>query len=234
MNIEHRTSNIEWWMRTRMAKQKYDLEERLLVYSVRIIKIVERLSGNRRIDQDFRCGYQTGWKEKEIAVESSVLGVCFFIRCSMLDVHLFIRCSTFNLFTVPTRRSFIREGSRLRQSWRVSLWTSRVLIIFAAAWVPIDVPRGGIIDEDQIHDARKRKGGIWKASCRVWSDSPDLLPDVPCLLRHRGVCEGSKDPKGGPHAGTPHGVFVPTGQGFYRMGIFSGSPRLSIPSKGVS
>jgi len=47
-------------MRKKMAKQKYDLEERLLVYSVRIIKIVERLSGNRRIDQDFRYGYQNG------------------------------------------------------------------------------------------------------------------------------------------------------------------------------
>jgi len=47
MNIEHRTSNvqsrlgvIEW---EKMKKQTYDLEERLLEYSVRIIKIVEQL-----------------------------------------------------------------------------------------------------------------------------------------------------------------------------------------------
>ena len=37
MNIEHRTPNIESWME-KMTKQTYDLEERLLEYSVRIIK----------------------------------------------------------------------------------------------------------------------------------------------------------------------------------------------------
>ena len=37
MNVEHRTSNIETWME-KMKEQTYDLEERLLEYSVRIIK----------------------------------------------------------------------------------------------------------------------------------------------------------------------------------------------------
>ena len=42
MNIEHRTSNInlEW---KKMTKQAYDLEERLLEYSVRIREISLRL-----------------------------------------------------------------------------------------------------------------------------------------------------------------------------------------------
>ena len=56
MNIERPTSNVEW----KMKKQTYDLEERLLEYSVRIIKIVEQLSGYRGIDQDFRYAYQNG------------------------------------------------------------------------------------------------------------------------------------------------------------------------------
>ena len=37
-NIERPTSNVEW---EKMKKQTYDLKERLLEYSVRIIKIVE-------------------------------------------------------------------------------------------------------------------------------------------------------------------------------------------------
>jgi hypothetical protein len=48
---EHRTSNvqsrqgvIEW---EKMKKQTYDLEEKLLEYSVRIIKIVEQLPNTR-------------------------------------------------------------------------------------------------------------------------------------------------------------------------------------------
>ena len=45
-NIEHRTSNIEYWME-KLKKQTYDLEERLLEYSVRIIKIVEQLPNTR-------------------------------------------------------------------------------------------------------------------------------------------------------------------------------------------
>ena len=44
MNIERPTSNIEW---EKMKKQTYDLEERLLEYSVRIIKIVEQLPNTR-------------------------------------------------------------------------------------------------------------------------------------------------------------------------------------------
>jgi hypothetical protein len=40
MNIEHRTSNIEHRME-KMKKQACDLEERLLEYSVQIIKLIK-------------------------------------------------------------------------------------------------------------------------------------------------------------------------------------------------
>ena len=43
-SIERLTSNFEW---EKMKKQSYDLEERLLEYSVRIIKIVEQLPKTR-------------------------------------------------------------------------------------------------------------------------------------------------------------------------------------------
>jgi four helix bundle protein len=41
-NVQHRTLNVK-----KMKKQTYDLEERLLEYSVRIIKIVEQLPNTR-------------------------------------------------------------------------------------------------------------------------------------------------------------------------------------------
>ena len=43
-NIEHPTSNVE---RKILKKRTYDLEERLLKYSVRIIKVVEQLANTR-------------------------------------------------------------------------------------------------------------------------------------------------------------------------------------------
>ncbi len=43
-NIERPTSNVEW---KKMKKQIYDLEERLLEYSVRVIKVVEQLPNTR-------------------------------------------------------------------------------------------------------------------------------------------------------------------------------------------
>lgn len=44
MNIEHRTPNVE---RRSGGRAVYDLEERLLEYSVRIIRLVEALPGTR-------------------------------------------------------------------------------------------------------------------------------------------------------------------------------------------
>jgi len=44
---EHRTSNVQPRMMNKKAKQRYDLEERLLEFSVRIIKIVEQLANTR-------------------------------------------------------------------------------------------------------------------------------------------------------------------------------------------
>ena len=62
MNIEHRTSNVQHRILNdkRKKKQTYDLEERLLEYSVRIIKIVEQLpntkAGNHVACQLLRSG----------------------------------------------------------------------------------------------------------------------------------------------------------------------------------
>ena len=92
-----------------MTKQRYDLEERLLEYSVRIIKIVEQLpntkAGNHVAGQLLRSGTSPYPNHGEAqAAESpkdfihklriSLLGVCFFISRlgvigrSMFDVHL--------------------------------------------------------------------------------------------------------------------------------------------------
>jgi hypothetical protein len=73
MNIERPTSNVEW---KKMKKQIYDLEERLLEYSVRIIKIVEQLPNTRTVIEcaDFAIVALATTAE-------SVLDVCFFIRC---------------------------------------------------------------------------------------------------------------------------------------------------------
>jgi four helix bundle protein len=89
-----------------MTKQTYDLEERLLEYSVRIIKIVEQLpntrAGNHVAGQLLRSGTSAHPNHGEAqAAESpkdfihmlriSLLAVCFFIRCWTFDV----RCSMF-------------------------------------------------------------------------------------------------------------------------------------------
>ena len=57
MDIERPTSTVEW---EKMKKQTYDIEERLLEYSVRIIKIVDQLpntkAGNHVGGQLLRSG----------------------------------------------------------------------------------------------------------------------------------------------------------------------------------
>ena len=57
LNIEHSTSNIQLRAKTRRV---YDLEERLLIYSANIIKLVEKLpdtrSGNHIAGQLLRSG----------------------------------------------------------------------------------------------------------------------------------------------------------------------------------
>jgi four helix bundle protein len=86
-----------------MKKQTYDLEEKLIEYSVRIIKIVEQLpntkTGNHVAGQLLRSGTSPYPNHGEAqAAESpkdfihklriSLLDVCFYIRCWMFDVHL--------------------------------------------------------------------------------------------------------------------------------------------------
>jgi hypothetical protein len=61
MNAQHPTSNVQHRMKgQKVKKPAYDLEERLLEYSVRIIKIVEQLpktrTGNHIAGQLLRLG----------------------------------------------------------------------------------------------------------------------------------------------------------------------------------
>ena len=60
MNIEHRTSNIEPGRGELTVNTAYDLEERLLEYSARVIRLVERLpstrAGNHIAGQLLRSG----------------------------------------------------------------------------------------------------------------------------------------------------------------------------------
>jgi hypothetical protein len=87
-----------------MKKQTYDLEERLLKYSVRIIKIVEQLpntrAGNHVASQLLRSGTSPYPNHGEAQAAESPKDF-IHIRCSTLDV----RCSMFNLFNVG-RSSF--------------------------------------------------------------------------------------------------------------------------------
>ncbi|MCD4754819.1 MAG: hypothetical protein K8R75_03340 [Deltaproteobacteria bacterium] len=72
MNIERPTSNFEW---EKMKKQTYDLEERLLIKKSELLNDI--------------------LEETEIAVECSVLDICFSfdVGRSMFDV----RRSSFNV-----------------------------------------------------------------------------------------------------------------------------------------
>jgi len=108
-----------------MTKQRYDLEERLLEFSVRIIKIVEQLpnvrTGNHVADQLLRSGTSPYPNHGEAqAAESpkdfihklriSLLDVCFSfdVGCSMFDVHLSKQLSTYAL--PSPSRGRVREG----------------------------------------------------------------------------------------------------------------------------
>jgi len=75
-----------------MKKQTYDLEERLLEYSVRIIKIVEQLpntrAGNHVAGQLLRSGTSPYPNHGEAQAAKSVFHSTLDVRCSMFDVHL--------------------------------------------------------------------------------------------------------------------------------------------------
>jgi len=76
-----------------MNKQTYDLEERLLEYSVRIIKIVEQLPntrvGNHVAGQLLKSGTSPYPNHGEAQAAESQKDFIHKLRCSMLDV----RCS---------------------------------------------------------------------------------------------------------------------------------------------
>ena len=98
MNIERPTSNVEW---EKMNKQTYDLEERLIEYSVRIIKIVEQLpntkAGNHVAGQLLRSGTSPYPNHGEAQAAESPKDFIHKLRISLLDVCFFIRCWTFDV-----------------------------------------------------------------------------------------------------------------------------------------
>jgi len=84
-----------------MTKQRYDLEERLLEFSVRIIKIVEQLpnarTGNHVADQLLRSGTSPYPNHGEAQAAESPKDFIHNLRISLLDVYFFIRCWTFEV-----------------------------------------------------------------------------------------------------------------------------------------
>jgi hypothetical protein len=98
MNIERPTSNFEW---VKMKKQTYDLEERLIEYSVRIIKIVEQLpnsrAGNDVAGQLLRSGSSPYPNHGEAQAAESPKDFIHKLRISLLDIRssFDVRCSSF-------------------------------------------------------------------------------------------------------------------------------------------
>ena len=84
-----------------MKKQTYDLEERLVEYSVRIIKIVEQLpntkTGNHVAGQLLRSGTSPYPNHGEAQAAESPKDFIHKLRISLLDVCLLIRCWTFDV-----------------------------------------------------------------------------------------------------------------------------------------
>jgi four helix bundle protein len=87
-NIERPTLNFEW---EKMKKQTYDLEERLLEYSVRIIKIVEQLpntrAGNHVASQLLRSGTSPYPNHGEAQAAESTKGFIHKLRISLKELR---------------------------------------------------------------------------------------------------------------------------------------------------
>jgi hypothetical protein len=89
-----------------MKKQTYDLEERLLKYSVRIIKIIEQLpntkAGNHVAGQLLRSGTSPYPNHGEAQAAESPKDFIHKLRISLLDVYFFysmldVRCWMFDV-----------------------------------------------------------------------------------------------------------------------------------------
>jgi hypothetical protein len=72
LNIECPTSNAEW---EKMKKQTYDLEERLLEYSVRIIKIVEQLPNDSLGRTTVPCMRMPGPAYRQAGILIAAIGI---------------------------------------------------------------------------------------------------------------------------------------------------------------
>jgi len=88
MNVEHRTSNVEW---EKMKNQTYALENRLLEYSVRIIKVVEQLpktrAGNHVAGQLLRSGTSAYPNHGEVQAAESPKDFIHKLRISLKELR---------------------------------------------------------------------------------------------------------------------------------------------------
>ena len=90
---KHRTSNVQHLMLNgKMKKQTYDLEERLLEYSVRIIKTVEQLpntkTGNHIAGQLLRSGTSPYPNHGEAQAAESPKDFIHKLRISLKELRL--------------------------------------------------------------------------------------------------------------------------------------------------
>ncbi len=124
MNVQHRTSNIEHSISKIESKknnvnknQKFDLEERLLAFSVRIVKIVEQLpdtkTGNHISGQLLRSGTSPYPNHGEAQAAESPKDFIHKLRISLKELRETQRwlklIQTIPLITRPDRINDILE-----------------------------------------------------------------------------------------------------------------------------
>ncbi len=134
LNVERRTSNIEQGeQKSGSPTNKYDLDDRLLEYAVRIIRLVEALppskAGRHVADQLLRCGTSPLANHGELQAAESrkdfihKLGVCLKkIREAQRWLRLIHRVP---LISAPKIEPLLAETEALIKIFRASVRTAR-------------------------------------------------------------------------------------------------------------
>ena len=117
-----------------MKKQKYDLEQRLLEYSARIIKVVESLPstkvGNHIADQLLRCGTSPYPNHGEAQAAESIKDFIHKIRIALKELRETYRwlklIKYINLINKPERiDELVDETEQLIKIFVTSVKTAR-------------------------------------------------------------------------------------------------------------
>ena len=126
MNIERQTFNFEWNV---MKTQKYDLEGRLLEYSVRIIKIVEQIqktkAGNHVAGQLLRSGTSPYPNHGEAQAAESPKDFVHKLRISLKELR-----ETQRWLTLVKRVPLVEQPGRLNE---ISQETEELIKIFVTS-----------------------------------------------------------------------------------------------------